>query len=141
MHCLEALSMEFPSKEKISWLSCFPDRGIGTTSEALYSRLKEYYKKKLSYQTDILNGFAGVFNAFRNAFPTPVNHFWGIPFFSNERKDGCLENASFARGLFWKVRFCGPRRFSRMNTRRSGPRGRGLFSKLVVQLRILVYLT
>jgi hypothetical protein len=70
MPCLEGLSMEFTSTDRPSWLRCFPNRGIGTTVEELYNRLQEYYRLELSYQADILNGFAGIFNAFRESFPT-----------------------------------------------------------------------
>lgn len=102
-------------------LRAFPRTSIDSTTDAIYDRLEDYYKRELSFKTDIINGFSGVFQAFskvqqRNSGPQTA-HFYGIPIFAyktpralgdtvlrEERDDSGGANASLALGLAWQVR-------------------------------------
>lgn len=55
----------------------FPLRGIGITSAEIFDRISEYSTRELSYDSDALNAFAGIFNAFKSL--DLRQHFWGLP--------------------------------------------------------------
>jgi hypothetical protein len=100
----------------------FPDHGVGSTPLAIYSRLSEYWTRGLSYETDILNAFSGIFQAFSKLQSVElvplVHHFYGIPILHNRHSGSCTvspqvveingsnmcqASTSFALGLAWKV--------------------------------------
>jgi hypothetical protein len=100
----------------------FPDWGIGSTPQSIYSRLSEYWQKRLSYETDILNAFEGIFQAFSKRWNVrsalSFRHFYGIPILHRRHSGPCTSGvqanesnpntkceatASFALDLAWKV--------------------------------------
>ncbi|KAF2819418.1 HET-domain-containing protein [Ophiobolus disseminans] len=94
-------------------LAAFPEiSGISRVS-SVYSRLEEYYRRELSYQSDIIDAFTGIFRALQSlqqhGSGPRANHFYGIPIIYNRPQDGSnkgiLINAefSFGLGLAWKV--------------------------------------
>lgn len=88
------------NEEPYRWLLPFPSRGVGGEALDIYHRIEEYSQRKLSYDSDALNAFTGVFNAFK-AFGL-VHHFWGIPNFPEDQLGKIPIDASFAFGLIWR---------------------------------------
>jgi hypothetical protein len=101
-------------------LRIFPRGGIGSTAMEIYDRLPEYYLKDLSYDTDAINAFSGIFQAFAKLEAhhsnSTMSHFYGLPIIVNDapRAAGSThkqlrqipqrtENTYFALGLAWKV--------------------------------------
>jgi hypothetical protein len=84
-------------------LRLFPHRGIGTQAKDIYSRLEEFTYLKLSYSSDTLVAFYGIFNAYRRLKVDPVflTHFWGIPVLGHRGQ--ISEAATFAQGLLWNL--------------------------------------
>jgi hypothetical protein len=83
-------------------LRLFPSHGIGTQAEDIYFRLEEFSRRELSYSSDTLVAFYGIFNAYRRLRVVPVflNHFWGIPILGAGAQVSTA--ATFARGLLWQ---------------------------------------
>lgn len=82
--------------------------GIGSDDRALYDRLEDYFPRRLSYPTDAINAFAGIFDAFIKAKNHSINHYYGIPYLadrklSNENYFLKVADATFALSLAWKV--------------------------------------
>jgi hypothetical protein len=110
-------------------LKVFPDREIGGLCAHIYERLAEYYGRQLSFDTDILNAFGGIFNAFRDFGETnralsvrttdeSVDHFFGIPILAGTWMNDWwfpgltraylydpskLRLTSFSAGLGWRI--------------------------------------
>jgi hypothetical protein len=117
IECEDQRKRWFPSKEDPR---IFPAQGIGSWPLGVYDRLSEYYLRDLSYATDNIKAFEGVFQAFsrlRASENSPsVAHFYGVPILYDEqrisgspnpevippgRMDTFGGNASFALGLAW----------------------------------------
>jgi len=94
-------------------LAAFSEISAISRSTGLYNRLEEYYRRELSYPSDILNAFTGIFRAFRNIRQQGSgpygSHFYGISIIyhlaQGDSVVGEPRNAeiSFALGLAWKV--------------------------------------
>ncbi|KDR68569.1 hypothetical protein GALMADRAFT_256831 [Galerina marginata CBS 339.88] len=88
MGCLESVSYPVIQKgetaESQKFTLVFPTRGIGSSAE-FPSRLSEYLKRKLSYQSDILNAFLGILKAYQQR--ESFFHICGVPIWvSNSRE-------------------------------------------------------
>jgi hypothetical protein len=83
----------------------FPHRGIGHTNKDLTFRLIEYYKRKLSFQTDTIHAFSGILNAFNDSpyFQNKVTHFYGIPIIYSYKGIDLAITRSFTSNLMWNV--------------------------------------
>jgi hypothetical protein len=87
-----------------------PENGIGTSAKDIYLHLRDYNEKTLSYPTDKLNAFEGIFSAFRRSMPGYAHHFWGIPILNDyhpkARKLDWQSHvlSSFLAGLAWTPR-------------------------------------
>jgi hypothetical protein len=86
----------------------FPQHGVGTRAMEIYSRLEEFTRRDLSYSSDTLVAFYGIFNAFRRLDVNPVflTHFWGIPVLGHRDpifRGQVSETATFAQGLLWSL--------------------------------------
>jgi hypothetical protein len=99
----------------------FPGSGIGYSESEVYDRLAEYFFKDLSYETDIIDAFLGIFQAFAKKAAEhasqPMSHFYGIPIIIGDKDlqivDStrgklndipiCFGNMSFALGLAWTM--------------------------------------
>jgi hypothetical protein len=47
----------------------FPIEGVGSSAPEIWQRIAEYSARKLSYESDILNGIHGVFHTFELRYP------------------------------------------------------------------------
>jgi hypothetical protein len=99
-------------------LRLFPKHGFGIQAMDIYSRLGEFTERKLSYSSDTLVAFYGIFNAYRRlrAEPKFLTHFWGIPVIGSSRKDSIIqisEAATFSQGLLWSSQYRYPHRLKR----------------------------
>jgi len=89
----------------------FPHRGIGRTVRDLETRLTEYYKRELSFQTDIVDAIAGIINAFHDSSESAssAKNFYGLPIFYQENSEPNHElhshtaRISFLNALRWTV--------------------------------------
>lgn len=93
----------------------FPESSVGTSQDDICLRLEEYFKREISYPSDILNAFSGIARTFsRGCDPLRPNdisdHFYGIPVYQMREVDCPHEeqaketSAVFALHLSWKVR-------------------------------------
>jgi hypothetical protein len=67
----------------------------------IYHRLVEYYPKHLTFKSDALKAFEGVFAAYRGTHR--FSHFWGIPILSWNDLPELSALDTFANSLTWKV--------------------------------------
>jgi len=81
-------------------LRAFPLNNVLYNSTYIYDRLEEYFPKHLSFSSDALKAFEGIFAADRVARRS--SHFWGIPILSVPGKSS-TGVATFTVGLTWKV--------------------------------------
>jgi hypothetical protein len=104
-HYLEGLATARCRPDFTQNLRAFPRRGVGSESREVYDRLEEYYRRNVSYDTDIINAFLGIFQAFPD-----VTHFYGIPILRprdfNGIPDPKLILISMALSLAWRVDDC-----------------------------------
>jgi hypothetical protein len=92
-------------------MRAFPRRGIGHQAPDIYNRLKEYYKRQLSFNADILNAVSGILQTFTQMrageFKESAVHFYGIPVVvQSVGSPGIVRanaRASFALGLVWMI--------------------------------------
>lgn len=114
-HFVEGLDCRAVWRHSIPSFQAFPERGIGTNVLGVFDRLQEYYRKDVSFGTDTISAFSGIFQAFQHLGPDlsfpQTNHIYGIPMFceqDNPSPDEVLTrlNTSFALGLAWKVFDC-----------------------------------
>ena len=56
----------------------FPQKGIGRTGIEIEARIQEYLGRHLTDESDALNAFLGIFQAFRE-LEHPIDNFWGLP--------------------------------------------------------------
>lgn len=117
--------------------------GVGQYKDGLIVLLVNYFKKQLSFHSDALNAFEGIFTAFRGSLATKYDffHFWGIPIFQRKHSPRRHALLSFANGLCW----CldppiseTPNDHSRLEFEGQRPsfhHGRGRHSRLVVLAR------
>ncbi|RYP92705.1 hypothetical protein DL770_001218 [Monosporascus sp. CRB-9-2] len=75
----------------------FPNQGVGEKTEDIFVRIGEYVQRELSYESDGLNAFLGLFRAYQR-MPEPVYHFWGVPLLA---RSGAPIASSMANGLLW----------------------------------------
>jgi hypothetical protein len=105
MHCSEATpicleeahtnSME-RFKESIHTLRVFPRKGIGKTSNEIEARIQEYLGRDLTWDSDALKAFLGIYQAFRE-LDYPVYNFWGLPI-SKDRTTKRIDHDPSATG-------------------------------------------
>jgi hypothetical protein len=118
LQCLTGHLHEHGGQEYRTWHDCriFPDGGFGSGRLAIYTRLCEYWHRNLSYETDIINAFSGIFQVFSKLWR--IHHFYGIPIVycdhlvsstssretdQYDEKHRCWAIGSFALGLTWRV--------------------------------------
>lgn len=80
----------------------FPIEGVGSSAPEIWQRIAEYSARKLSYESDILNGIHGVFHTFELRYPG-FSHLWGIPVWDGESR-------LFVNGLLWAATIPSKRR-------------------------------
>ena len=109
-HCCECLSIQpgqvddpglegYQSDEL--GLQVFPKFGLGLSSNDLTKRLNEYLRRNLSYDSDALNAFLGVLQAYNDQHT--VHHIWGLPVqLFNGPTQRTLGNC-IDESLFWEV--------------------------------------
>jgi hypothetical protein len=85
IECEDQRKRWFPSKGDPQ---IFPAQGIGSLPLGVYDRLSEYYRRNLSYATDNIKAFEGIFQAFSRLHangPAPrMAHFYGVPILHHE---------------------------------------------------------
>lgn len=83
-------------------LACFPLQGIGQSIFDLYCRLREYYRRDLSFGMDSILAFDGVVNEFDELeyFLFRVKQFYGVlALYCDDDQD--LARKSFISSLCW----------------------------------------
>jgi len=113
MHCCEAVALSLRTchtkdltrlREGTDAFRVFPPRGIGKQGHDISSRVNEYAGRTLSFDSDALNAFLGVFQAYA-ALQSPVYHFWGIPMGQvTEKHHNSDVLRSFLYSLLWRPR-------------------------------------
>ncbi|KAF1837044.1 HET-domain-containing protein [Decorospora gaudefroyi] len=108
MHGVESLcpNATTPSGPFRALYRVFPHGGIGHTEMDMKRRLIEYYRRQLSFKTDIIHAFAGIVNAFNSSkiLQGKATHFYGIPIiYADENLD--LATESFVLNLTWSIHF------------------------------------
>jgi hypothetical protein len=124
LRCLSDRFSEYEDRTGSRWYRerAFSIIGVDSTPQMIYPYLSTYWHKRLSYETDILNGFSGIFQAFSRLWNShsaqSVHHFYGIPILHNRHSGPCISGfqadesksntmcqatASFALDLAWKV--------------------------------------
>lgn len=66
-------------------------------SSGIFAHINEYCRRNLTYPSDTLKAFLGVFRAYENLRP-PAMHIWGIPFLLDS--DGNIRQPGY--GLLWR---------------------------------------
>lgn len=106
MHCPETISAPLAAlhtrnlqrlRDCVEIGRVWPLRGLGKFPADLDDRILEYAKKRLSYPSDALNAFEGVFARFE-AMKSPVRNLCGIPIYASNNV-----TASLIVGLSWQV--------------------------------------
>lgn len=67
-------------------------------STGIFARINEYSRRRLTYPSDLLNAFLGVFRAYETLQP-PAMHTWGVPFLLDS--DGDIRQPGY--GLLWRT--------------------------------------
>jgi hypothetical protein len=111
MHCSEATQMCLEEahtksmerlKEFIHTLRVFPRKGIGKTSNEIEAQIQEYICRNLPWDSDALNTFLGIYQAFRE-IDQLVYNFWGLPI-SKDRTKKRIEHVPSGSSEFYKLR-------------------------------------
>jgi hypothetical protein len=116
MHCCESTPLWLEEahtkglkrfKESVHTLRVFPSKGIGKTGKEIGARIQEYIRRNLSQDSDALNAFLGIFQAFRE-LQHPVYHHWGLPLSKGRSMKQELEDlhTSFLSSLSWSMSSC-----------------------------------
>ncbi|EAT92072.1 hypothetical protein SNOG_00577 [Parastagonospora nodorum SN15] len=87
MHCSESTPLRLEQahtkdlirfKNSIHTLCVFPQKSIRKTSNEVVARIQEYLDRRFSQESDALNAFLGVYEAFKE-LEQPIYNFWGLP--------------------------------------------------------------
>ncbi|KAH7078076.1 heterokaryon incompatibility protein-domain-containing protein [Paraphoma chrysanthemicola] len=112
--CWELNHVESISKNAADHFSntyrVFPNRGVGSTLQDLRLRMSEYFRRQLSFESDIIDAFLGIINTFRiSESPSiRVKQFYGILVLSGDEDILDTAKPSFLTGLRWSVEPDGP---------------------------------
>lgn len=106
-YCLESLHPDVTAPDApLDIFRVFPQQGVSKTTYDLNRRLVEYFPREISYTTDTVDAFAGIFSAFHmsNQYLNSVTHFYGVPVcgvraLSYDARHSI--QASLLRGLGW----------------------------------------
>jgi hypothetical protein len=84
----------------------FPHRNVGGHTGYLNDRLREYYKRQLSFGTDTIDAFLGIVNFYSTSQSTrtKITQFYGVLFSYGNTSERNLPRASFLEGLLWSIR-------------------------------------
>ena len=107
MTCFESIASLHPLPPSYS--------PLGNNVQGIYTSIKDFFKRRLSYDSDRLFAMQGIMTALRgkdmlcfdglknSSLGRFENHFWGIPIISRPKIDGPnSEGVSFRHGLlFW----------------------------------------
>lgn len=131
MSVQESLKLNQPQKDPMllvcsPWSDAFPVRGLFhgglyTLDHNLNAHIEAYTTRQLSYQSDILRAFQGVFSIFSNR-ENPILHHWGIPTRLDDYRDGrpprnsdyamrklpqtqASFSSALAYGLLWRLEY------------------------------------
>ncbi|EEU41709.1 uncharacterized protein NECHADRAFT_87690 [Fusarium vanettenii 77-13-4] len=127
--CLETVSYDLHCQTDTTYLGPggIFNGGLGYGGDELHWRIREYSKRSLSFQSDIINALSGVFRLYSTKHH-PTHHYWGVPIYYHSNWDSSLPNksvaidrdlfrqfgreidAAFARGLCWQLGMPCPRR-------------------------------
>lgn len=67
-------------------------------SSGIFAHINEYTQRRLTYPSDLLKAFLGVFRAYKRLRP-PVKHVWGVPFLLD--RGGNISHPG--DGLLWRA--------------------------------------
>ena len=89
-------------------LLAFIEIGMESQTIGIHDRLVDYYGKDLSFNSDILDAFSGIFQAFlrfhKGRAESYPSHFYGIPTFLRIEQSLAVTNTLIALGFAWKIR-------------------------------------
>jgi hypothetical protein len=85
----------------------FPTKNLGSGALEIKDSLEEYYRKELSYESDALHAFLGIFRAHHQSpFPSlspRANHFYAVPMIEVSGQSLRSLTKSFAVNLAWMI--------------------------------------
>lgn len=102
MHCFESISISLQSLhissnarfgDDMKAFRAFPPAGTGRTAYDIVSRIEEYSKKSLSYNSDAINAMLGIFKQFEKV-NNSIDQFWGLPIFTGRNLQSGLDRKS-----------------------------------------------
>jgi hypothetical protein len=110
-HCFESTA---PLLNEVVWRASQKGRifSIGGQSigqQDFYKIVNEYSGRKLTYESDILNGVWGVLRTFHSA-DCSINHYWGVPLYLPKSTDKIVGNGKYLWGFAWDLTRPGWRR-------------------------------
>lgn len=79
-------------------LRVFPSVGVGNKAAAILDCIREHSKRFLTYDSDALSAFMGMFRSFEDS-QFNVSNFWGFPVFPN------VEFVPLLPALLW-ISYC-----------------------------------
>jgi hypothetical protein len=77
------------------WGRMVTDLDLGFSLRNLYNLLFDYFGRQMTYETDTINAFQGVFQLFERR--RNIQHFYGLPFLVNHQ-------SSFIKSLLWRAK-------------------------------------
>jgi hypothetical protein len=111
-HKLETISSSVDRAQHVGKeYRVFPTRGLGNDHRALRRRLVEYYSRELSFNTDVVNAFLDIVEAFTDPFGLTAKYFYGILLLVCNKTNGARHQtvylhkneSSFLSNLLWTV--------------------------------------
>ncbi|KAH7071341.1 heterokaryon incompatibility protein-domain-containing protein [Paraphoma chrysanthemicola] len=107
-HDVESLCCGLTSSFFKGTYRAFPYRSISHDRDAAYAlshRLMEYYQRQLSYKSDIIDAFLGIFMAFdaSDELRYSVTHFYGVPMY-HDKSNPEVARQSFLTSLLWFIK-------------------------------------
>jgi Heterokaryon incompatibility protein (HET) len=93
------------------WKLLCPLRHLVDNPKAIHEQISNYTERRLTYQSDALNGISGILKRYGDD-SYPLNHYFGIPIMEPSvlTKRSCSMAEVFLMGLCWKARISGARR-------------------------------
>jgi hypothetical protein len=99
--CMQTYSWEWLSippnstGRQVPLYRVFPEGVIGQSADDIVDRLREYAPRQLTFDSDALNAFLGIFQLYQ---ARQVYHLWGVPFLADNALGNVERNLAMALG-------------------------------------------